>query len=152
METDCLVSALAWCWEFTVPRHLCELDSVVTRGASGSHFLGPLKGSGVWETSSWFLSGQELCCFCSCMLLLCSSPSERLLQKIILAAWPLEYKLASACCLDVALWETCWCFDSENCSWETRKSAIGFRYFCFNNNKNISERDLHNYLVLYFWN
>lgn len=53
METDCLVSGLAWCWEFTIPRRVCELDSVVTRDASGSHFLGPLKGKGVWE--NWLL-------------------------------------------------------------------------------------------------
>ena len=49
METDCLVSGPAEGWEFTVPRRVCELDGVVTRDASGSHFLGPLKGSSVWE-------------------------------------------------------------------------------------------------------
>lgn len=157
METDCLVSGLAQCWEFTTPRRVCELDSVVTRDTSGSHFLGPLKGSSVWKTSSWFLSGQELCsptdacCFCSCVLLLCSSRPERLLQKIILTAWPLEYTLGRAPCLDVALWGPCWCFASENCSRHTRKSAM-VSNIVFSNNKNKPERDLHSYMVFYFWN
>ena len=84
-------------WEFTVPRRVCELDGVVTRDASGSHFLGPLKGSGVWENwlliPSWagaVLSPADTRCLCCCVLLLCSSRPERLLQKIILTAWPLE--------------------------------------------------------------
>lgn len=44
METDCLILGLAECGEFTIPRRVCELDSVVTRDTYGSHFLRPFEG------------------------------------------------------------------------------------------------------------
>ena len=62
------------------------------QGRSWKSFSCPLKGSGAGESQPSvprFLSGQGLrapmgaCCFCSCVLLLCSSRPERQLQKLI---------------------------------------------------------------------
>lgn len=42
-------------------------------------FSQPFEGQWCWKTGSWFLSGQEMCCFSYCVLWLCSSPLKWLL-------------------------------------------------------------------------
>lgn len=64
METDSLVSALAWCWEFTVPRQRSY------HGRFWKSFPAPLKGGGVWKPigSSLGRSGAASASACGCLI------------------------------------------------------------------------------------
>lgn len=126
---------IAWCQLLHGVGNLQSPDIVVTRVASGSHSPGSLKGDGVWKPSGSSLGRSCAASACGCLV--------QLLQKIM-PAWPLEYELERACCLHVALWERCWRVDPGKGSWETRKTAVGFKYGS-NNDKNNPEMDLHNW-------
>lgn len=106
METDCLVSGRAQSWEFIIPRRVCEPDSIVTRDASGSHFLGPLKGSGAGNTSSGNSLGRSSA-FHRCLLLLFLRIALFLAQKAAAKNNPDCLTFRRDLCIDVASWGMC---------------------------------------------